>query len=701
MPTKGSGNTLSVFSLLEAFRRRWPLLIVPTIVLAAAFAVYAYRQPNQYRAQALVAAESIGAPEYLRDVAPVSLNIQDQLWKVREVLFSPDVLTAAAREISSYRNIQVPIPADALDALKSQVTVKVESEHTFHIGFEGRDPHEVMDVTNKLAETFVRNASVKKQAKVNDTKNVIDQEIDQIKTQLAEQDKQVRAYKERSVNELPQSLESNMKTAEALQQQYDGITSKIADEQARRTIVAKQIAALEDHGALAQPMVTEKTPEEIKLDELQIQEKELTTRYTPEHPEVLHLQREIRDLQAAIAKSPRKPRSEPTQSFQKYNDLKSELQGIDLRVDSYRREQANLSAQVQDYRRRVAAAPQHERYLAEIDREYHVRESQLHDLLDKRLNTDISGNLQKAETGIAFAVAEPASLPSVPSSPQRSRMILMGLCAGLGLGLVAAFVLEQNDTTFSTVDDFQGFTDFPVIGAIPRVVTAKDAEASGLIVPITQPESVAAEQYRVLAMKVQQQCASQDSTVIMLTSAAGAEGKSLTAVNLAISLASVADGSVLLIDGDMRKPRTHEYLNLKPFEGRGFHALLQCGELDYSKHAVKVRNMNVILGTAPAGNPVAALSSPKARLLFEKLRMNFRYVIVDAPPTLPVADSYLLAGLSDKVLFVVRARKTPRELFQHAIESFDSANLMGAILNDVDYQRSRYAYAYEYYKKSG
>jgi Mrp family chromosome partitioning ATPase len=97
---------------------------------------------------------------------------------------------------------------------------------------------------------------------------------------------------------------------------------------------------------------------------------------------------------------------------------------------------------------------------------------------------------------------------------------------------------------------------------------------------------------------------------------------------------------------------------------------------------------------------VAVLSSPKARALFEKLRNDFAFVIVDAPPTLPVADSHILGGLSDKVMFIVRARKTPRELFQHAVEGFDSENLMGAVLNDVDYQRSRYAYAYEYYKKS-
>jgi Mrp family chromosome partitioning ATPase len=82
------------------------------------------------------------------------------------------------------------------------------------------------------------------------------------------------------------------------------------------------------------------------------------------------------------------------------------------------------------------------------------------------------------------------------------------------------------------------------------------------------------------------------------------------------------------------------------------------------------------------------------------LKQHFAYIVIDAPPVLPIADSHILAGLSDKVLFVVRARRTPRELFQHAVEGFESDNVLGAVLNDVDYQRSRYAYAYEYYKKA-
>jgi Mrp family chromosome partitioning ATPase len=87
-------------------------------------------------------------------------------------------------------------------------------------------------------------------------------------------------------------------------------------------------------------------------------------------------------------------------------------------------------------------------------------------------------------------------------------------------------------------------------------------------------------------------------------------------------------------------------------------------------------------------------------VLFERLRQNYKFVVVDAPPTLPIADSHILSGLCDKVVFVVRSRRTPRELFQHAVESFDAGNVLGAVLNDVEYQRSRYAYAYEYYRKT-
>src|SRR5262249_26077993 len=148
------------------------------------------------------------------------------------------------------------------------------------------------------------------------------------------------------------------------------------------------------------------------------------------------------------------------------------------------------------------------------------------------------------------------------------------------------------------------------------------------------------------------------------------------------------------------KPRIAQYLKLTVQPDQGFQNLLAQHNPQVEHYVMRVKQVDVIPGGVSQANPVAALSSPKARALFEQLKQQFSTIIVDAPPVLPIADSHILAGLADKVLFVVRARQTPRELFQHAIDSFESGNLLGAVLNDVDYQRSRYAYAYEYYKKA-
>jgi capsular exopolysaccharide synthesis family protein len=311
--------------------------------------------------------------------------------------------------------------------------------------------------------------------------------------------------------------------------------------------------------------------------------------------------------------------------------------------------------------------------------------------------------LEQSATGVAFSIVEPASVPTAPYSPQRERLILMGLVAGLGLGLAMAFLIEQNDSTFGTVDDFQAFTRMPMLGVIPTVPAARKLKKAGrnAIVTLSEPESVPAEQYRILAMKVQQICANSGTRVVMITSAAGGEGKSTTAINLAAALSPLADGPVLLVDADMRKPRLHEYLGTTTApSGRGFHSLLTKPTDDLAQYTARLGDLSVILGSAPTPNPIAALASPKVRALFDRLKQQFKLIIVDAPPTLPIADSHILSGLCDKVLFVVRSRRTARELFQHAVESFDAANVVGAVLNDVEYQRSRYAYAYEYYREN-
>ena len=701
-----SGNSLSIFSLLDALRRRKSIVVIPTILLTIGFATYAHYQPDRYRATAVIAAQQTTPPEYLRHVEPPPLDIRDHLFTVREVLLSDSVLNKAAKVTNQYRNTPgdlTPLQIEQFrQGLNSQADfIKIENEHTFTLTYDSHDRYEAMNVTNTLAEAFVKDASAKHEQKTDEAAKVIDDQIAALNQRLEKQSNDIHAYKANAVHALPDHIDDNLHAIEAAREQIQDRETKISEEQAKKASIDRQLADLESKGVLDQPIVHEKTADETKLDELRLKLGELETQFTPQHPQVLAMKRQIGDLERLIASQPKKGRSEPSANYIKYSELKSELEGIEQRISGYRNDILRLNAQMDTSNRRVESTPQHEKVIEDMNRELKVGESQFHALLDKKLDNSLAKGYEKSEGGIAFDVSEAAPLPQAPYSPQRARLILMGIIAGLGVGLALAFVLEQNDTTFGTVDDFQAFTTLPLAGIVPNIPPAKKKnKGASPVVTIQEPDSVAAEQYRILAMKVQQQCDATESRTVMVTSAAGGEGKSLTAINVAAALSATTDGRVLLIDADMRKPRVAEYLNLPTPADKGFYNLLLNGNGDLDNYIQMARDLCVIPGGVAQGNPVPVLSSPRARSLFERLKRDFAYVVVDAPPVLPIADTHILGGLVDKVLFVVRARQTPRELFQHALEGFDSANLVGAVLNDVDYQRSRYAYAYEYYKKT-
>jgi succinoglycan biosynthesis transport protein ExoP len=694
-------NSLSIFSLLDALRRRKFAVLIPVVLLTTGFTIYACLQPNRYRAAAVIAAAQTAPPEYLKHVAPPTLRLEDHLWTVREVLYSDPVLRSAAKEMKQYQGGASDLSPQQLDELKQRITLKIDSDHTLQLIYDTGDPYDAMNVANKLADLFVATASAKRGEKTEAAATVIADQVEALKKRMEAQSKQMHDFKTKEVTALPEHVDDNIRGIDASREAIQDRETKIAEEQAKKASIQRELKDLESKGVLEQPLIHEKTADETKLDELRFQLGELQTKYTPEHPTLLAMKRQIGDLERAIASQPRKPRAEPSPTYLRYSQLQSELEGIDQRVDAYRRDQESFKGQMQTYASRLQATPQHEKVIDDMNRELKVGEMQFSALLDKQLDTNLAKGFEQQENGVAFTVVQLASLPQTPYSPQRARLILMGLAAGLCLGITLAFVREQHDTTFNNVDDFQAYTTLPIAGIVPAIDYKKGKhKGKTQAVTIDSPDSVAAEQYRVLGMKVQQQCDAAQARSITVTSAAGGEGKSVTAINLAVALAATTAGRVLLIDADMRKPRIAEYLKLTVPQDRGFHNLIASRDGNIERYLTKFEGLDVIPGSVSQGNPVAALSSQKTRALFEELKPLFAYIVVDAPPVLPIADSHILAGLTDKVLFVVRARRTPRELFQHAIEGFEPANVLGAVLNDVDYQRSRYAYAYEYYKKT-
>jgi polysaccharide chain length determinant protein (PEP-CTERM system associated) len=725
-PDKG-GKRHSALTILKTLKRRKFYLLVPMVLVTAAVAVYTARLPERFRAKALVASETVAPEPYLggRVDAVATVDVQEHLRAVRETLFSPPLLEAVVREFDLYDVSGTGGTERAINALKARIQIQVDSPDAFYVGFEDDRPQQAMQVANRLAALFVERTSDLHGERVAQVDSLLDEEVNRLRSQLADQEEGLKRYQQSVAQELPDRLAANLKLVENLQQQSQTKSDQIAEAQARRLAVVDEIASLTNQGAL-EPAPRQKTVNEANLDDLRLKLTQLKTRYTVENPEIQKAEKAVRELEA-LGTVPG-ARTEPSPLHLRYIALQAELTSIDQRVKSYQQERAALTSQMANYEQRIDSSPGRQTTLGERTRDAALTRTQYETMLSKQQAQKLDQRVEKTTRHAAFRVIEPAELPSAPYSPQRARMILMGFAAGLGLGLALVMLLEQMDTSFETIEEVRGFTSIPVLSAIPTIsnqlpkIRAVKKEhrhpirleammplGNGLspeerrqfqthrLTVLSDPQSVASQQYNILKLKVQRWREQTAGRVLVVTSAAGGEGKSLTALNLGMALASSFEGRVLLVDCDLRRPQVHERLGLK--DQPGLSDLLAVSDCDVDPFISKVGNLWVMPGGTHLSDPAGLLSLRRMREIVARLREEYQLIVFDSPPIVPIADSYLLSGLADGVILVIRARKTRRELLQLAIESFGATNILGIVLNDVEYGNTPYAYAYQYYQR--
>ncbi len=728
MPVNATHKQISIASLLEILRRRKIFVLVPALLGTVLAFLFATRQSVRYKGDALLGIDS--GPAYVQNDndAANPAKVQDYLLTIREALYSRTVLDPLAREFNLYPSAAADKLSDSdLEDLKTRIKIQVEGEDSFHVTFEAPTAAQSMDVTNRAAGLFVARLSGLRKQQVTDTAQTISAELETLRRKLSGLEQTIGNYKQHAANSLPDRVDGNFRAMETLQNERQLRMDRQQNDEARLAAVKEEMTGLEKQGVL-QPPPKEKSPAELRLDDMKMQLHGLQSTHTDDYPDIVRLKQEIQNLQRAIAAMPPSTKvPEPSASRLKYGALKAEKEQIEQRLRGYVEENHVTQAKIDQLQGRVQSAPVHESALQSLQRDYDTTKQRYNDLLAKQEEAHLATRMQKSRT-VGFRIIEPASLPPGPSTPPRSRLLLMGLFASLGLGLVIAFVAEQLDSSFDSVDAFQDFTDLPLLCGLPAVsgraqqgvqpkqgtVEAHPPCEPGVaqsplalplrtlyqsrVVSLTDPHAVASEQYRILALKIRKQLEEVESPAVALTSAIGGEGKTLTSLNLAFALVATSPRPVLLLEGDLRKPRLHEYLGLRP--SKGFSDLLLKPDAPIDQYVWKINDLYVMPGGASLANPVELLTSPATRHVLERLRENFGFVLIDAPPVLPIVDTHILAGLVNGVVIVVRARYTKRELFQRAMESFQISNLLGAAVNDVDYERSRYAYAYKYHSKN-
>ncbi|MGE4092130.1 MAG: CpsD/CapB family tyrosine-protein kinase [Candidatus Binatia bacterium] len=218
------------------------------------------------------------------------------------------------------------------------------------------------------------------------------------------------------------------------------------------------------------------------------------------------------------------------------------------------------------------------------------------------------------------------------------------------------------------------------------------------VVSLTANTSIEAEQYRTICSRLEQIHKEDGVSVIAVTSPAAGDGKSLTSINIAGTLAQFPGTQVLLIDMDLRRPSIAKYLGI-PASHVGLVDLVGGTDLVFDE---TVRTYDPFrLTVLPAGRPFATphevLKSQQFESLLNQVRSQFDYVILDLPPMLPFPDARLLENWIDGLVMVVGANHTPRKLLEEALNLVNPDKLCGMILNNDDYPLFGYYTYYTYY----
>lgn len=327
-----------------------------------------------------------------------------------------------------------------------------------------------------------------------------------------------------------------------------------------------------------------------------------------------------------------------------------------------------------------------------LEREANSNRQLYESLLARAKETGAASEYQ----GTNIQIIDKAEVPKAPVLPNTRRDLLVATLGGCLLAIGLAFGMEYFDSRIKSPEEIKAHLGVPFLGLVPAVATVSEGGEAPLLqsdAPIAFAESI-----RALRTAVLFSTAEEGAHSIVVTSTGPSEGKTVISSSLAITLAQ-AGQRTLVVDADMRRPRMHEALG-RPQEPGLSNVLVGEATLAEAARPTSVEHLSVLPAGQIPPNPAELLGSKKYQELLAELKTKYDWIVIDAPPVMPVTDASVVANSAGGVIFVIGSEMTPRQTAAAAIEQLRAANakLVGAVLNRVNVTRHAYYYA-PYYRK--
>jgi succinoglycan biosynthesis transport protein ExoP len=572
------------------------------------------------------------------------------------------------------------------------------------INASAHEPHKAMEIANAIAAAYFGDLIRSKSDATKTAAGWLNQQLNDLKSRVQASDKAVEDYRGEHNLTMNQGATVNGQQITDLNSKLIEARAEAAEAKAKYDQVARIAQAKADPGSVTEALASETIARlRGQYAQLRINEADLSSRYGPQHPQVMAVRAQLGDTKRLI--------SDEVQRI-----LQSRRHGYEVAAAREASLQKSLDA-LQDV------------YSESGQAEVRLRELQRESDATRTLYETFLGHYKEASARETFDLPEArivtnADVPIHPSFPRPVLFLGLAVPLGLAFGSLLALGIDRFDRRVKTMEQVESISGVAGIATLPliglrelshitkrgRHVLSEYRAHPSRMLPLAlqpplmryiveEPNSVFAEAIRAVRLSVQQAARTRRMQVVMMTSAIDGEGKTTLAANLALSYAMMGVRT-LLIEGDMRNPEMTRSLCPNATAGlsdvaRGRASLQQAILVD------KTTTLSVL--PSPMSDDFEIMSdfaySDGMNIIMSELRRHFEMIVIDAPPLVPLVESRALGELADGIVLAVGWDRTPQNLVAKAIDLLAPIKdrLLGAVLTRVDLQRLR---GYDYYQSS-
>jgi polysaccharide chain length determinant protein (PEP-CTERM system associated) len=461
-------------------KRRYGLIVLCACACLVLGIAASHIIPPQYQSQTLILVEQPKVSEdYVKPV--VAQDVTQRLASMREQILSRSRLEPIIKRFNLFAEPSLTM-ADRVTLTQKAIAVKpIPAGQSggipgFFVSFNAKDAHLAQEVCGEITSLFVAENSSAREESAKGTTAFLQQQLNESKKNLDDQDAKLAVFQQKYFGRLPEQAQSNTNTLQALTTQLDAVTQSLSRQQQNVTFIQAMVAQQTHELQNAEPAAAAAVVDErrTQLNLLIQQRQTLQAQYTPDHPDVVEINRKINGLRAQIAASAAEQApaiSNPVvrPDTPQLQQLKAQLRSAQQAMEDAKAEQAGISKQIRTYESRIESSPQVEAEYKQITRDHQTALDFYNSLLKKLNDSSMATALEQRQQGEQFRMMDAANLPDSPLFPNRMLFAVGGFAAGLLVGLALAAWFEYRDTSLRTERDIWSFTKLSTLAVISHI----------------------------------------------------------------------------------------------------------------------------------------------------------------------------------------------------------------------------------------